>query len=128
MRPATNESRWRRISASSANVTLAGSASNNSVVGGSNAIAVTSDGSGGVIMGGTGGLSVYDNGTSDTIGAFGATVANVSLWAAAGRREPANCCSAGPMTSTPSWAGNIETVFGGSGANKCLDRQHRCRE
>lgn len=103
-------------SASTANVTLAGSASNDSVVGGSNALAVTSSGTGGVIMGGTGSLSVYDTGMSDSIGAFSATVANVSLLGGGGSLGTGELAFGGSGTLNVTVGGQYESVFGGSGA------------
>jgi hypothetical protein len=103
-------------SASTANVTLAGSASNDSVVGGSNAVAVTSDGSGGVIDGGTGALSVDDSGTGDTIGAFSATVANVSLLGGGGTAGTGELVIGGTGALNATVGGQYESVFGGSAA------------
>ena len=97
-------------------MTLAGSGSNNSVVGGTNSTAVTSDGSAGVIMGGSGGLSVYDNGTSDTIAAFGASSANVSL-AGSGGSAGTGALLFGGTNNLDAVVSNVfETVIGGSGA------------
>jgi hypothetical protein len=65
--------------ASTATVTIAASASNATVIGGSNPMSVTSSGKDGVIMGGSGSFWVNDLGTSDSIGSFAASPTNVTL-------------------------------------------------
>ena len=99
--------------AATANVTLGGS--NNSVVAGAFATAVTSSGSGGVIMGGSGALSVYDNGTSDTIGAFGASVVNATL-NGGGSQGSGDLLIGGTNNINVDMANAFQTVIGGASA------------